>query len=110
MQGGAVGGQRAGGGLLEGGDGGGQCGPGGGPDRGVLAAEQLAGLDVPGQEFGVEEQPSGVQVAEQAGLLGGLPDPVGQVRGQGGGEEGAAGPGPDRAAGVGRGRWGGGGG
>ena len=77
-QGRGVRGQGAGGGLLERGDRGGQRGPGGGPDRGVLAAEQLAGLDVPGQQFGVEEQPGGVQLAEQPGLLGRRADPVGQ--------------------------------
>ena len=100
VHGGAVGGQVPGPGLLERGHGGGQRGPGGRAGRGVLVAQQLAGLDVPGQDLGVQQQPAGAELVEQPGGLGRRAQAAGQVRVEGRGEERPAGPGPDRAAGI----------
>ena len=57
--------------MLQGGYRGGQGQACGGAEGGVLVAEQVGGLEVPGQELGVQEEPLGAELVEQAGLVGG---------------------------------------
>lgn len=65
----------------------GQRGAGGGADRGVLVAEELVGLDRPGQQLGVQQEPVGVELAPQSGVVDGSTQLLQQLLGLGRREE-----------------------